>query len=106
MDNSVWVMRDGKEISVKSMTTQHIQNCIKMLENNFIQREKWQKQISELAALAQFLLQKELSDNQSKTLDQADNHLMMAEVLLEDTQKFTKGWIETFQAELKLRETN
>lgn len=31
-DRGVWVTADGKEIHIKEMSTQHIKNCLRLLE--------------------------------------------------------------------------
>jgi len=34
MTEHIWTTKDGKQIPVKEMTTQHIKNCINMLKRN------------------------------------------------------------------------
>lgn len=37
MKLGIWRTKDGKEIQIKNMTTQHIKNCIKALKDDKIQ---------------------------------------------------------------------
>jgi hypothetical protein len=102
-------MRDGKQVSVATMTTLHIQNCVKMLQNNLRQREIYRPMIQELQGLLT-LLEKtappKASERSTQILDQADTDLMIAETLLDEQQDHTRTWIQVFEQELVKRETN
>ena len=37
MENIMWKTKNGEDISIKDMTTQHIKNCIKAIEEERIQ---------------------------------------------------------------------
>lgn len=105
MDFSIWTMRDGKEVPIKQMTTLHIKNCISMLKRNAEQQKLHGETIKLINGLVSFLGTK-ASNKSERILDQADTDLMVAELLLENSQNQTIEWIKTFENELRLRETN
>lgn len=110
MDSNIqWTMRDGKVVNVKEMTTVHIQNCVKMLTNNIEQREKHRPLIQSIQTIVSLLEKtkpQNASEKSSQLLDQADTDLMMAEVMLDEQQDYSRKWIQVFNEELRLRETN
>lgn len=109
MNLADWTMRDGKVVNVKTMTTLHVQNCVKMLKSNLELREKHRPMIEAIQSIVMLLEKttpKNATDKSTKLLDQADTDLMMAEVMLDEQQEFTRKWISTFEEELYLRESN
>lgn len=109
MNLADWAMRDGKVVNIKTMTTLHIQNCVKMLNNNIELREKHRPMIEGIQSIVLLLektKQKNASDKSAQILDQADTDIMTAEVLLDEQQEFSLKWINAFEEELYLRESN
>jgi len=46
-----WTTRDGKQIRMRNMTTQHIKNCLRMLERGILDQDKQEKYESLLQEL-------------------------------------------------------
>lgn len=107
---NIWTMRDGKEVSVREMTTLHIRNCVNMLRKNLVMREQYQPMIEELQSIIELLEKHKpktgVNPRTEKILEMADTDLMMADTILEQQQEFTRNWIKVFEEELKDRETN
>lgn len=72
--NKIWITREGKKIDVKNMSTQHILNCIKALEEN---------RINFYVSLGYF------EDNDFQMFDEDEERKI--------------NWIKTFENELRNR---
>jgi len=71
-----WHTKDGRIIPIKNMTTQHIKNCIKMINDN---RPTPQHMFT-------------------------DNAQDLADIEYENSVEYADNWIEAFEYELKTRE--
>ena len=86
IDNKIWTKKDGTEIPVEEMSTEHIKNTLAMLERNGFCSKK---------EIAFFLLgHKPQGDAAQIAYDMEFN---------EKNKKFPMDWVDIFQDELRFR---
>ncbi len=103
---TTWTMRDGSKVEVKTMTTLHIKNTVAMLQRRAVFLETNKSLLSEMSQIMSVFEKVSKTKERSDAFEKADTNIMEADVAVDQAIERNNQWIQTFQNELYLRETN
>lgn len=104
MDFKIWTKKDETQIPVKEMSTLHIKNTINMLKFRVEQNEAVQEFMNKTMDLLDSVIPVE--EQIQPKFNSIDKSFVMGVNSCNKGIVNFKKWIETFEEELKKRETN